>query len=1087
MKVYLPELSNSAPPKQFGSVRITLPPLGGSAIPVPETEGDLDINTWEGKLAVAAVRAGPFAVNLFARAEAVANIMPLLWMGIPSQRADIKESGVTKRLLWDSLWFLPYGKILTGVGAISKNAQFSLSKLTKYVSPPASKLSFRSLSAVEKEMPERIKWLQEEGWKKAAKKLGITEREGFALWTGEHAGANSIWWARNPQSGAWYGTESSKKFKSLFGLNARLSKGAKKTVDYFKKTPLDIQKARHYREAWKKNIIDILGGKKLNMSFEGMFSHQMELIMGSTRAKGLKLADADARTMAGLWENSLNMQRHILKTSDPGFGSKLPTIILPVRKVMGYGERIFGTHSMFERLKLLYETSNKWNVAQLHNLFFRLEAGGFGKVIKKQMKVGIDKADKPIYEENIVRFKNADWFDKDFEKGVGTITSKMDEMSMLGKTSEEKWAYLTSVTKEGSKLREYVTDIHKPYTDDLYKSYMMGRITQLFEMESNLLTPNGKAMLEDFLVGIESKANALFPKIETLLNPKINPSSWTKGEGVKQLVEEVRNIVNPEIFRTKMPDGKAVSLVTRQQSAQRIIKGLTFSEKGRPGFANYLDNYTMRVFQDRVRQANARTVTLTGKKHAGFIKARTKDLMEEETLTYFRGLQARVAGQARELYVYPHLERAVQEIKQMPQGYRDAFEHWIGRMHGEPTATDVATAKWFTANLGGLSKLFGREEIWSARRVMDLGHTVTDLVFLGGLGFKPHSAVRNLFQTLLNVPTDMGGIKDFGWLLQGYKRAMRDPAVRQYIRDIGAIGEFAEELYLHAPRIKFNPKVKGRELDWQRFRDAGMWMFKRSDQFNRYVTGAAAVTKWDSKAAKHFGSGKWFPERMSKDLKFGGRESWVTSKLEATLDRAVRLKESNPQIALRTLEEAKQLYVKDIIADTQWLYGKAEAPLINSRWGVVSKTGVIFQSWWMNYLASLEKWTRTPGTVAKLDRFGTWLISAAIAGELMEYGAGFKESKVERTRWLGPIPRKLNEFMIPSPWRPVYEAMNGLADVATGDFDQAKRRGVQFLRSGMMYIPGGLQISSTFRDVKKFGAGEGLARSITGYYSDLER
>jgi len=182
------------------------------------------------------------------------------------------------------------------------------------------------------------------------------------------------------------------------------------------------------------------------------------------------------------------------------------------------------------------------------------------------------------------------------------------------------------------------------------------------------------------------------------------------------------------------------------------------------------------------------------------------------------------------------------------------------------------------------------------------------------------------------------------------------------------------------------------------------------------------------------------------------------------------------------LGHAKDKFVADVIADTQFLYNTAETPVISGRWGVISKTGVIFQSWWMNYANLFGKWfLRTGDTGQKANRLFTWMTSSAIAGELMVHIAGFKQSQAVKSTFGGPFPTEINEYMIPPTWTPAYHALGVVGNLAKLDPESAKRRLNALAKSTVIFAPGGLQLSKSVRGIKEDGF-EGLARSITNYY-----
>jgi hypothetical protein len=271
-----------------------------------------------------------------------------------------------------------------------------------------------------------------------------------------------------------------------------------------------------------------------------------------------------------------------------------------------------------------------------------------------------------------------------------------------------------------------------------------------------------------------------------------------------------------------------------------------------------------------------------------------------------------------------------------------------------------------------------------------------------------------------------------------------------------------------------------------------MWMFQYSDRGNRYVTGGAVLAKWNHFAKKLLTPERFDPQQFMKKLSFHGRDSWIRRDLESIFDKLPARPRSMEEITQVT-EKAKKIFVNDVIADTQWLYGIPDAPLITNRFGVISRTGVIFQSWWMNYMTALEKWFRGAGRVEKdmrLERFITWMTSTAVAGALMTKGIGFKGSTAASTVGLGPLPSEFSEFTIPPSWAPFYHSLSALVSaggvasemLVTGEADMTSlnRKKNALIRSTFMFFPGGLQIEQSVKRSMEEGF-PGFAKSIIGY------
>ena len=245
-------------------------------------------------------------------------------------------------------------------------------------------------------------------------------------------------------------------------------------------------------------------------------------------------------------------------------------------------------------------------------------------------------------------------------------------------------------------------------------------------------------------------------------------------------------------------------------------------------------------------------------------------------------------------------------------------------------------------------------------------------------------------------------------------------------------------------------------------RDVGMWMFKGSDRFNRYVTGGAANLKWND-AMKKYGT-TLEPKSVNafaKKIALSKRRPWKEAEIEDLLMRG-------------KVEEAKAAYVNDVIADTQYLYGAAEAPTALRRYGAIGRTGAIFQSWWMNYGSLLHKWMVTgvsPG--AKAERVITAMVSQSMAYMLMEPMWGGRTAM--RTVGLGPFPKEFNEYLLPPAWSIAFHAAAAVVSIQSPEVSSRQAKAV--LDSSMILLPGGLQIKSFYRGYKD-DEWEGFSKAI---------
>jgi len=450
---------------------------------------------------------------------------------------------------------------------------------------------------------------------------------------------------------------------------------------------------------------------------------------------------------------------------------------------------------------------------------------------------------------------------------------------------------------------------------------------------------------------------------------------------------------------------------------------------------------------------------------AFYTKIRELEKMKGDPVDFGTMIQARTMAHAKEHFLYDKLDEVVGFTKNLPPAWVEYTEGYLGGILGTPTLSDYKVAMFLTKTAGGLERFFGKGEgLWSEQRVANLAYTLNNMAYLGGLGFKPFSALRNLFQVPLTVPTDLGGLKDLGILVEGY-RWSANPVNRKYLVDIGAIEEYAPEIYLR-PRILPQGKMfAGKELPtMEGARDAAMWMFKASDRFNRYVTGGAAAIKWD-RTFKSFNN-QIKPNEVvafGRKMNLGGRYEWVKADIE---DKLMRGK----------IGEAKAAFVKDVIADTQYLYGVADAPVILRKHGALGRTGFLFQSWWMNYGSTMQKWlTRGESPGLQFERMATAMISQGLAYSMMEPLWG-KYTAIRSTA-LGPFPNEFNEFLIPPTWKPIYHASAAMLNIQSPEVSARHAKAV--LDSSMILVPAGLQMKSFYRGAKEEGF-EGFSKAIIG-------
>jgi hypothetical protein len=330
--------------------------------------------------------------------------------------------------------------------------------------------------------------------------------------------------------------------------------------------------------------------------------------------------------------------------------------------------------------------------------------------------------------------------------------------------------------------------------------------------------------------------------------------------------------------------------------------------------------------------------------------------------------------------------------------------------------------------------------------------------------------MRNLFQPLVTGLADIGGISDIGTLIKGAARGMSKQG-RAEINRMGIITDFVPEMS-RAPVIA-NP---GMVSKWDNIREVGMWMFRQSDRWNRRTMAGAAMVKWERAVAKY---GQPTAENMGKFFKKAGisrRNPWVVAELEHEILHG----------GIVGKQRARQMFIKDVVADTQYLYGSLEAPTAISSFGATGKVATTFNSWWMNYASLVDKWYRTaqgPGGKAQVTL--TWMFSSAVAEQTMETLWG--RDTALRQAFLGPLPME-GEFMPPA-FDLVFQNLKLVKDAGQilfgADPMVAQKQMIHVLKQGANFIPGGNQGMATIKAYKEGGGMEAL-KSIPGFTKKKE-
>jgi len=841
-------------------------------------------------------------------------------------------------------------------------------------------------------------------------------------------------------------------------------------------TPVALR-GKFYKERFREELKRLTYGKKEKpigiedaARFpEGAFQHQAVKFLGREEGRKLRMGEATEEMVTNFLADMVAHPEGVLKLRAPGAGTKWFTPTTPHRVTFGYGEVPFKTRSKvyLPGAKGFYDkrTQGSYEILTWQNMLH--EAGGFYKVAPSLDKYG-----------RLVTKPTKEYTPEIMEQG-GKVLQRLDDLTQaaLGKKNvgdvealQREMAKTYTNLSEGNPLVKKFVETWRRFSDHLYGDRMKQKIPQLFEQSGLRMTGQGRRELTKFVdEGVTPVVDRVFYKshIPGLGQPI---DHVTKQKYVEGMLKLTRGKLDKMVAHGNMFTKTGKDLELGAKALREELTMLPSPSTQHKGWLGYLQNYLPRIGGRLNKQMDSWGKTLVGE--PGFTNPRTATLGAD--VKFEERIVARINAQMNELYLHDTINDIVKYSKELPAGWRYHIDQWLGTAMGRPTASDL---KW-TPRVQKLPFMKGA----TVNDTIQLGRTINNLQYSAGLGFKPFSAKRNLFQPLINVPADLGGLRATEHLLRAFPRAFK-PSHQKYIRDIGGITEYAPEIAARGevspwPRL-MKVKVAGKSVSLpniEAVRDAGMWMFRGADHFNRYWTGAAALNKWES-GVKFLNLGDDF-KRFVRKAGLHGRDPHIK-------DEIVDLLRSGEK---GSTEAAKAAYVKDVIGDTQYLYGAIEAPPVISKWGAIGKTVTIYQSWWMNYGNLFGKWARPGDVPTKVGRVFNAMLSGALAAELM--GTMWDRGRVASAVFLGPMPSELPTPPILHPIETMIKFVLAAANAPLLESSKAtKRRRDALLNAPVttigkaigleasMLTPGGYQIRRSVKDVKEEGLG-GLKKEI---------
>ena len=990
------------------------------------------------------------ATNVYATARVLADFIPYLRYGFPSGRDEFARrttGGQTLELMIEMLG-------LAGVPLIGKGVKVAAKGLIAAGRIPGTPV-YRALPKFLRPLPEaRVmanpfgdeimssvsKYQHKTLGQRLAEHYGLEADEAAALLKGE----KSVWRPLE-RSRAW-SLEETDSLTELFTKEGKVSKKVLKNIANWIR-PREEQELGHYAKQVDRVFERVTRGTKY--SVHDVFKAGAVRVYGEAGEK-ITLGNASLDQLGNVMKDVLEHGARYRRVIDITAWSQ----IKPVRKVLGEMDAIWGTtRNFFKPVKALFKNTGiaKTNYVKVW----------WGMLAGKELN------GKPLLSFTTDKFgivKLTENYSRKELKAAGQLAADMDIAQAAGKPVSEVQALMDIAPV---KVQMLAKTLHEWY-DWMYSDLIKTRIPQLFDEVG--LTKLGKRELDAFL----NNKGELVDVVNKYLLPGNNFEYKVKQLALQAALKrtgEFANIKNLQWFTEKalkdLTDDELKGLTAKIKDLGKKVKMRVNQED--LGFPNYLENYTARLPKEILKPWTPEG-GIPSEMTAGFMQPRKVPVPKYETRTSINELiETRARMQAKGLQLYPFIDQYKEFVKGLPTNLKAYSTHWVNRVLGVPSPVDLRTA-----NLLSRFSLRG----WDQQRVVQVAQTIIDLTYMGGIGFKPFSVMRNYIQPILTTPADMGGVKDIIWTCAGMKKAWQ-PSHRVYIREIGAIQEFTPDLVFGLKSSKYS------ESSLQKLRDMSLWMFKCSDHHCRYWSGGAAVAKWD-----------YWASRLGKDgFVRDGMVDAFKSRMKVSLREKVVAKEIDSLLKLGTAEafaEAKKSFVLDVCANSNFLYGMLESPLIGYTWGAPGRVSLVFQSWWMNYADNLAQWLyHTPEVGGKAisatnERLFTFMLSSAIAYEIMEPLWGKRTAATSVLA--GPLPLQLS---IPPTWKPFFDGIQMIAgavpeSILTQDLEPIRNRAIQTLKDVAIFAPGGIQTYQMIQGARKEGL-EGVIKSIIKYKQDKEK
>lgn len=801
----------------------------------------------------------------------------------------------------------------------------------------------------------------------------------------------------------------SEGFDKLVHYQETLKDGVKGVTPTFREGVLDkLTPTQLQREFYLKKIRKELKGLKyrgepvaidvVKAYPEAAFKKQAIKFLGREEGTKLRLGDATPEQMVRYIEDMVVHPDAVLKLQSP-HGQKWVTSFTPMEDVFGHGQPYFQTYTKVwkpgRKTFLNYKEQMAYETLTFNNMLG--EAG----LLKKP--VTLDKFGVPIVKAT------GEYTPKVQEKAA-IILQKIDEASQAARKGldfegmadlERQLVKTYEIVSEGDPLVGKFIKTARRFWDHLYGDMVTQKIPILFERSGLKMTSRGRReitrLVDEKIVPVVDKV-FVRSHIPTVGSPI---SAAVKKKQMERILEGTRKKLDEMVARGDMFDLTGKRL---EEGVAKLKKNLSIipSKRTNPlGWADYLENYAPRQGVRADKTYKRWTETLLPGQPA-YELPRSKVLAKR--LTFPEMFNARLSAQMKDLYLHDGLNDIVQHSRNLPLVWRQNIEHWISNNLGRPSAHDV----WWAGKMRQIPGMKAK----TVEEVMQSSRALTAAQYAAGIGLNIFATIRNLFQGLVTVPFELGGPGGVPHLAAGLGR-MIAPGQRKLLREIGVMGEYAEEMAktsgavpwkqatkrtIGGKKIGTVPKAEFYTLGLSDVQDATYYLYKAAEHFNRYSGGGAALNKWEL-ALKFLEK----PDNFKKFIRRSGvkgTDFYIKDDIIDLLNTA-KAKGFHSFEGRELLNKARDVKILDSVGSSHFWYGKIHGPRAVSRFGAVGRNITLYQSWWMQYGNLFAKWLRTGDVGTKLGRAFSGMVGAGLAAEGM--GLMWEKKKAVKGVFLGPF------------------------------------------------------------------------------------